>query len=136
MRLRLIWRRRFSWPPPLANRTVVDLGGRRLGTPDLVSEDLGMGAEYDGAEHRERGRHRRDVRRLDDFQRAGLEIATFVGEDLDDEELVVGRLRAARERAGRLPRRVAAGTSRPFPGRATRRARPQDRDGRGRALDL
>ena len=101
VRLRLIWRRRFSWPSPLANRTVVDLGGRRLGTPDLVSEDLGMGAEFDGAEHRERGRHRRDIRRLDDFQRAGLEVATFVGEDLDDEELVVDRLRATRERAGR-----------------------------------
>jgi hypothetical protein len=104
VRLRLIWRRRFSWPPPQVNRTVVDLAGRRLGTPDLVSEDLGIGAEYDGAEHRERGRHRRDVRRLDDFQRAGLEVATFVGEDLDDEELVVGRLRAARQRAGRAPR--------------------------------
>ena len=64
-----------------------------------------MGAELDGAEHRKRGRHRRDVRRLDDFQRAGLEIATFVGGDLDDEDLVVDRLRATRERAGRLPRR-------------------------------
>jgi hypothetical protein len=105
VRLRLIWRRRFSWPPPLVNHTVLDLSGRRLGTPDLVSVDLGMGAEYDGAEHRRRGRHRRDVRRLDDFQRAGLEIATFVGEDLDDEELVVDRLRATARRAGRLPRR-------------------------------
>ena len=105
VRLRLIWRRQFSWPSPQANRTVVDLGGRRLGTPDLVSEDLGMGAEFDGAEHRQRGRHRRDVRRLDDFQRAGLEIATFVGDDLYDEDLVVDRLRATRERAGRLPRR-------------------------------
>jgi hypothetical protein len=105
VRLRLIWRRRFGWPPPEVNRTVVDLGGRRLGTPDLVSEDLGMGAEFDGAEHRHRGRHRRDVRRLDDFQRAGLEIATFVGDDLDDEDLVVERLRATCERAGRLPRR-------------------------------
>ena len=104
VRLRLIWRRQFSWPSPQANRAVVDLGGRRLGTPDLVSEDLGMGAEFDGAEHRQRGRHRRDVRRLDDFQRAGLEIATFVGDDLDDEDLVVDRLRATRERAGRLPR--------------------------------
>ena len=63
-----------------------------------------MGAEFDGAEHRTRERHRRDVRRLDDFQRAGLEIATFVGADLDDERLVVERLRATRARAGRLPR--------------------------------
>jgi len=105
VRLRLIWRRCFSWPAPLVNRTVVGVEGRRLGTPDLVSVELEMGAEFDGAEHRERERHRRDVRRLDDFQRAGLEIATFVGADLDDERLVVDRLRAARDRAGRLPRR-------------------------------
>ena len=105
VRLRLIWRRRFSWSPPLVNRTVLDLRGRTLGTPDLVDERLGLAAEYDGAEHRKRGRHRRDVRRLDDFQRAGLEIATFVGADLEDEELVVDRLRATAERAGRLPRR-------------------------------
>jgi hypothetical protein len=105
VRLRLIWRRRFSGPAPSVNRTVVDLEGRRLGTPDLVDERLGMGAEFDGAEHRHRARHRRDVRRLDDFQRAGLEIATFVGDDLNDEELVVDRLRATRDRAGRLHRR-------------------------------
>jgi hypothetical protein len=105
VRLRLIWRRRFSWATPLVNRTVIALDGRRLGTPDLVDERLGMGAEFDGAEHRHRHRHRVDVRRLDDFQRAGLEIAVFVGEDLDDEELVVDRLKAAADRAGRLPRR-------------------------------
>jgi hypothetical protein len=105
VRLRLVWRRRFDWAPPLANRTVLLLDGRRLGTPDLVSERLGMGAEFDGAEHRGRTRHRRDVGRLDDFQRAGLEIATFVGEDLEDEDLVEGRLRAAHERAQRAERR-------------------------------
>jgi len=105
VRLRLIWRRRFSSPPPLTNRTVLAVDGRRLGTPDLVDERLGMGAEFDGAEHRHRRRHRVDVRRLDDFQRAGLEIASFVGQDIDDEELVVDRLRATAARAGRLPQR-------------------------------
>jgi len=105
VRLRMIWRRRFSWPEPLTNRTVLSLDGRRLGTPDLVDETWGMGAEFDGAEHRKRARHRRDVRRLDDFQRAGLEIATFVGADLDDEELVVDRLRATRDRATQRERR-------------------------------
>jgi hypothetical protein len=105
VRLRMIWRRSFSWRPPLTNRTVLSLEGRRLGTPDLVDETYRMGAEYDGAEHRKRARHRRDVRRLDAFQRAGLEIATFVGEDLDDEALVVDRLRATRERALQRERR-------------------------------
>jgi hypothetical protein len=113
VRLRLIWRRRFSPAAPLTNRMVLDLDGRRLGTPDLVSEALEMGAEFDGAEHRNRGRHRRDVRRLDDFQRAGLEIATFVGEDLDDQELVVDRLRATAARAGRTPRRWKLATPGP-----------------------
>jgi hypothetical protein len=110
VRLRLIWRRKFSWSPPLTNHTVLALDGRRLGTPDLVDERLGMGAEFDGADHRHRRRHRVDVRRLDDFQRAGLEIATFVGEDIHDEDLVVDRLRATAARAGRLPQnwRLAA----------------------------
>jgi len=111
VRLRLIWRRRFSWSPPMTNRTVLSLDGRRLGTPDLVDERLGMGAEHDGAEHRHRDRHRRDVRRLDDFGRVGLQIATFVGADLHDEELVVDRLRAARDRV-------------PGPGRRWRLAPP------------
>ena len=93
------------WPWPLTNRTVPAVDGRRLGTPDLVDERLGIGAEFDGAEHRRRGRHRVDVRRLDDFQRAGLEIATFVGEDIEDEDLVADRLRATAARAGRLPQR-------------------------------
>lgn len=104
VRLRMIWRRRFSSPAPLVNRGILGPDGRRLGTPDLLDKRLGMGAEFDGAEHRDRRRHRIDLRRLDDFQRAGLEIATFVGADLDDEELVASRLRATRERAGRLPR--------------------------------
>jgi hypothetical protein len=112
-RLRLIWRRCFDASAPHVNRTVLDEAGRRLGRPDMLSVRLGMGAEFDGAEHRRRARHRRDVRRLDDFQRAGLEIATFVGEDLDDERLVVRRLRAARERAGRLPRRWSLAPPRP-----------------------
>ena len=98
VRLRLVWRRRFSWAAPLTNRTVLTRDGHRLGRPDMVSEALGMGAEFDGAEHRNRARHRRDVRRLDDYQRAGLEIATFVGADLDDEDLVVDRLRATLRR--------------------------------------
>jgi hypothetical protein len=104
VRLRLIWRRLFDGAPPLANRVVLSAGGRRLGTPDLVSERLGMGAEFDGEEHRKRARHRRDVRRLDEFLGAGLEMATFVGQDLDDEELVVARLAATARRAGRLER--------------------------------
>ncbi len=104
-RLRLIWRRHFHWPTPMVNRTVVDDAGRVLGKPDLIDPILEMGAEFDGAVHRTRSRHRRDVRRLDDFLNAGLEIASFVGADLDDEDLVVRRLRAAQARAGRLPRR-------------------------------
>lgn len=105
VRLRLIWRRRLSWTSPLTNRTVLSLDGRRLGRPDLVSEQLGMGAEFDGADHRSRARHRIDVRRLDDFQRTGLQIATFVGEDLDAEDLVAERLRATYERVRDTDRR-------------------------------
>ena len=52
VRLRLLWRRLFNPREPAVNRTVLDDDGRRLGTPDLVDEELEMEAEFDGAEHR------------------------------------------------------------------------------------
>ena len=115
----------FNPREPAVNRTVLDDDGRRLGTPDLVDEELEMGAEFDGAEHRTRERHRRDVRRLDDFQRAGLEIATFVGADLDDERLVVERLRATSGPGWSATAALAPGAARPVARRATGPPRPR-----------
>ncbi|WP_457109696.1 hypothetical protein [Marmoricola sp. URHA0025 HA25] len=98
-RLRLIWRLDAGLPPPRCNWPVADDDGSFIGRPDLLSEDLAVVGEYDGAEHRTRDRHRVDVRRDDLFRRCGLEPFRVVGADLDDVALVVDRIRAAVRRA-------------------------------------
>lgn len=103
-RFRLIWEVDAGWPRPLCNRPVQDLEGRLLGVPDLIDDELGIVGEYDGADHRTRRRHRRDVEREAAFRRAGLECVTVVGEDLHEPALVVDRMQAARSRAGARPR--------------------------------
>jgi hypothetical protein len=99
-RLRLIWRIDARLPPPLSNWPVADAAGEFIGRPDLLSDELAVVGEFDGAEHRSRGRQRDDVRRDELFRRAGLEPFRVVGADLDDVPLVVDRIRAAIRRAG------------------------------------
>lgn len=102
-RLRLIWRIDARLPAPLSNWPVADAAGVFIGRPDLLSEELAVVGEFDGAEHRSRGRHRDDVQRDEMFRRAGLEPFRVVGADLDDVLLVVDRIRAAVRRAGSSP---------------------------------
>lgn len=75
-------------PRPLCNRAVLDLDGRRLGTPDLLDVEAGVAIEYDGAAHRTRARHRTDTRRREGFDRVGLVTLVVVAGDLDDDGLV------------------------------------------------
>ncbi|QBR93172.1 hypothetical protein [Nocardioides euryhalodurans] len=86
-------------PVPLVNRPVFDLRGRLLGYPDLLDPVAGVVGEYDGAAHRGRDRHRRDVAREQCFRDVGLEYFTVVAGDLSDERLVVDRIRSTRARA-------------------------------------
>jgi hypothetical protein len=104
-RFRLVWVLDAGWPPPLCNRAIYDLDGRLLGIPDLLDLETGVVGEYDGAEHRSRRRHRRDVHREDLFRRAGLEHVAVVGADLRTPTVVIERMEAARSRAGAHPRR-------------------------------
>lgn len=108
-RFRLVWQLDAGWARPLVNHDVLDEHGRFLGRPDLLDPDRGIVGEYAGAVHRDRARHRRDVRREDLFRRAGLEYVEVVGDDLHDPVLVVERMGAAAARAGRLPRRWRLG---------------------------
>ena len=101
--LYLRWRLDAGFPEPLVNPPVFDLDGRLIGYPDLLDPVAGVAGEYDGAAHRSRDRHRRDVARGDRFRAAGLESFTVVAGDLADEELVVDRMRTARHRALFLP---------------------------------
>jgi hypothetical protein len=105
VRLRLLWKRIFGTTRLLSNPTVLDTSGRFVGMPDLLEESSGVAGEFVGAVHRTRAQHRKDVARADRFRRVGLEPVEFVGADLDDDDLVAARIHAARERAGRNPRR-------------------------------
>lgn len=100
-RLRLIWVLDARLPRPFCNRPVYSLDGRLV--PDLLDVEAGIVGEYDGADHRRRGRHASDVRREDLFRRHGLEYFKVVGPDLRDLGLVVDRMRATRQRAAWAP---------------------------------
>ncbi|MEZ5094013.1 hypothetical protein [Nocardioides sp.] len=98
-RLRLVWTLDAGLGPPLCNVPVFDARGELLGVPDLLDVGLGLVGEYDGAHHKGRDRHRRDVAREQRFRDQGLELVTVVGGDLSDRALVVGRILAAARRA-------------------------------------
>lgn len=101
--LYLRWILDAGLPPPLVNPPVFDLSGRLLGYPDLLDPVAGEIGEYDGAAHRARARHRRDVAREQRYRDVGLEYFTVVGGDLADERLVVDRILSTRSRAQFLP---------------------------------
>lgn len=98
-RLRLVWVLDAGLAPPMCNRAVFDLSGRHLGTVDLFDPVAGMVGEYDGAEHRRKRRHARDVDRQDRFRRAGLDYFVVVALDMHDPKLVVERITLTQERA-------------------------------------
>jgi hypothetical protein len=78
---------------------VADLRGRRVGKPDLLSDELGVIGEYDGADHRESSRHADDVGKEEAYRNLGLECFRVVGRDLQEVGLVVRRMAGAVERA-------------------------------------
>jgi hypothetical protein len=98
-RLRLVWTLDAGLPDPLENCEVRDRSGNLLGIADLLDLEAGLVAEFDGADHRSKDRHHRDVNKEDAFRRVGLEVAHFTGTHLRDRALVADRLRAARGRA-------------------------------------
>ncbi len=100
-RLRLIWTLDARLPQPLVNPEVRLSDGTFVGVPDLLDPDTGLAAEYDGALHRGRERHRVDNTRRERFVEAGLEPVTVVAGDSLPE--VVRRLRAAHRRAAARP---------------------------------
>jgi hypothetical protein len=102
-RMRLVWVLDAGLPPPLCNQPVFDPRGELLGVADLFDPVAGVVGEYDGAAHRDRRRHRRDVLREDRFRQAGLEYFKVVGMDLVDNDLVVDRMVRTRARAAFLP---------------------------------
>lgn len=90
-------------PRLLVGVVVLDVLGRRIGEVDLLDPEAGLVIEFDGADHREGPRHSHDITKEDRLRRAGLEVVRVTGSHLDDEVVLVERLRVARERAGRRP---------------------------------
>jgi hypothetical protein len=97
--MRLVWVLDAGLPPPRCNWYVLDEAGRRVGRPDLLSEELGVVGEYDGAEHAGARRRSQDATKEDAYRNLGLESFRIVGRDLDDTALVLDRMRAAVQRA-------------------------------------
>jgi hypothetical protein len=99
--MRGVWTGDAGLPRPLANRPVFDLGGRLLGTPDLIDPVAAVCGEYDSELHLDSARRRRDVEREDLFRAVGLEPVAMVTGELSDPWPFVARLRAAYARAER-----------------------------------
>ncbi len=97
--LRLLWQLDARLPPPRSNVDLHGENGAFLGRPDLVSPELAVLAEYNGAHHLDVRRHRRDLTRDDGFRNHGLQVVSVVAGELRRPELVVARLHAAVRRA-------------------------------------
>jgi hypothetical protein len=98
-RMRLVWVMDAGLPTPLCNKPVFSLDGELLGYPDLLDPEAGALGEYDGADHKDGRRHRRDVAREARYRDHGLEYFTVVGGDMRDRNLVVKRMLSTRQRA-------------------------------------
>lgn len=81
-RLRLFWTLDAGLPEPVVNPSVRLKDGFLVGMPDLLDLDAGMAGEYDGAGHREPGRHADDNAREEGFETRGLIVVRFGSLDL------------------------------------------------------
>lgn len=95
--MRLVWVLDAGLPPPVCNRPVFTGEGRYVGRPDLLDLEAGVVGEYDGADHRLRLQHARDVDREERFRRLGLEYFKVTGPD--SRTTVVDRMHSTRSRA-------------------------------------
>jgi hypothetical protein len=95
----LIWILDAGLGRPLCNAPIFDLSGRLIAIVDLLDPLAGCVGEYQGAEHKESARHRKDVAREQRMRDVGLECFEVVGGDLADVDLVVKRMHAARSRS-------------------------------------
>ncbi len=108
-RFRIVWEYTSGWGRPLRNRTILDLDGRFIATPDLLDPIRGVVGEYAGADHRDIDRHGIDIEREADLRAVGLEYVEVVARDLRDPARVVRRMEQALARAVHLERRWRIG---------------------------
>jgi len=99
VRMRLVYELDAGLPRPLVNRDVFGPAGELLGRPDIFDPIAGLVGEYDGGHHRLAAVRSRDVSREEVFRAHGLEYFSVVEGDLPRREMVVERMRRARDRA-------------------------------------
>lgn len=116
-RMYLVWRLDAGFPMPLLNREVFDLDGNLIGIPDLLDVEAGLIGEYQGEDHKDGARHRKDVEREECFRDHGLEYFELVGGDVAHRYVAAQRMRNARSRAKFLPPESCAWTLEPPPWR-------------------
>jgi hypothetical protein len=97
--MRLIWRIDGGLPDPKCNWPVADLDGRRIGRPDLLSEEHAVVGEFDGADHIRARARSTDAGKESDYRDAGLDVFRVTGYDLANPALVLGPMGAAVRRA-------------------------------------
>lgn len=117
-RMVLIWVLDCGFEPPQCNREVFDLDGNLIGVPDLFDPEAGLVGEYQGEDHKDGARHRKDVAREECFRDHGLEYFELVGGDVAQRHIAVQRMHNARRRAKFLPPESCAWTLEPPPWRA------------------
>ncbi len=88
-------------PPPAVNQAVYSDDGEWLAEPDLSYDDVRLALEYNGADHAEVRRMRRDItREIDVIARGGWHTVTFGPAEVfgrpDQVAVVVRQLRAER----------------------------------------
>jgi hypothetical protein len=98
-RMRGLWTRRTDIELPLCNRPVFTLGGRHVGTPDLVAPVLGLVGQYNGGGHLSLTGAAADVKKDAAYRDLGLETVPMLATDWNDVDDFVGRLKAGARRA-------------------------------------
>lgn len=99
--MRLLWLR-SRLPRPICNAEILDLDGRFVARVDLLGEEVGVVAEYDGAFHAGAERRRSDAARQEVLEELGLVVIRANDPDIATHEGRVGwqaRLRRAHDRA-------------------------------------
>jgi hypothetical protein len=109
-RMYLVWKLDADLPEPLLNRAVYDLDGRLIGIPDLFDPVAGLAGEYQGGEHKDPARRRKDTEKADRYRDHGIEMFEVVEGELGRRQLVAARMRSSRARSKFLPPESCAWT--------------------------
>lgn len=102
--MRLTWVLDAGLPRPLCNPNLLTPDGGFLGRPDLLDPEVGLVGEYDGADHLQEDRRRRDRAREERFRDHGLEYVCVVRGELGQGARVAARIREAYRRAASIRR--------------------------------